>query len=314
MFKKPNKHRFLRYDFPVTVIGVVLLIMGVSVWARSLRSFSSNRRPKTVNEAHTMLAERVFHEGEYQPPNISPMPRGEERHYVAGDKLVPVLMYHHIQNYAGTDKIEAGLSVTPAAFASHLDWLKNNGYHTITFSDLFSGKVVEKSVILTFDDGYADNYTEVFSMLKERDQKGVFFIISSYAGAGGYMNSTQLREMSDAGMDIQSHTVSHIDMQYAKKGDMDSQLANSKASLEEITGKPVEFLCYPSGRFGDLTEREAKAAGYKAAVTTQPFAKSGNNYEIPRIRMFPTSTAQGLQGTFDAYLGASSKYKWKFSQ
>ncbi len=310
---KPNTHRFLRNYFSFTVIWVLIMIFGMLWWARTSQNHVS-MQAVVKDPVQAQEAEQVFHEGEYVPQVIPPMPRGEERHYVSGDKLVPVLMYHHIRTYTGKDKIEAGLSVTPEAFAAQLDWLKSNGYHTITLTDLFAGRVVEKSVVLTFDDGYADNYAEVFPRLRERGQKGVFFIISGYVGAGSYMNSAQLREMSDAGMDVQSHTVTHIDMQFANKGDMDNQLTKSKADLEAITGKPVGFLCYPSGRFGELTEREAKAAGYKAAVTTQPFAKSGNNYEIPRIRMFPTTTAQSLQGSFDAYLGAANGYKWNFSR
>ncbi|MEI6266393.1 MAG: polysaccharide deacetylase family protein [bacterium] len=298
-----NKNRYY-------IVPSVLIIFGVMMLA--IFGFGQNQVKKTIVDRK--FAERIMQAGERDQPKIPPMPKGEQRNYLAiNNKLVPILMYHHIREYTGDNKIEAGLSTSPALFSEQLDWLKEKGFHTITFSDLFTGKVEDKSIILTFDDGYRDNYEVAYKKLKENGQKGDFFVFTGAIGASeAFLTKDMIKEMSDYGMEFGSHTINHVDMSVADKETLATQLSGSKSVLEGITGKKVEFLCYPSGKYNALAEAEAKAAGYKAAVTTRPYADSSNLYEIPRIRMNPGTPTEGLSLSIRGYLLSSDRYSWTF--
>jgi len=292
------------------IIPFAMILTGIFV----ILIFALGDDQTKVTTIDQTIAETLYHVKERNLQEISPMFRGEIRNYTqVNNKLVPILMYHHIRDYVGKDKIEASLSTTPTDFAKQLAWLKDNNFHTITFSDLFSGKVEDKSIILTFDDGYRDNYETAYKKLKNNGQKGNFFVFSGAISASEtFMTAEMIKEMSDYGMEFGSHTIDHIDMSVASKEKLDTQLTVSKARLEEITGKKVEILCYPSGQYSPLAEAETKAAGYKAAVTTRPYANSSNLYEIPRIRMNPGTSPAGLSASITAYLSASDRYDWIF--
>jgi len=291
------------------IIPLVLIVFGIFL----IIYYNFYYHQMKITDIDPMIAEQIHLAGERRDLITAPMQKGEKRNYVSvNNKLVPIFMYHHIRDYSGNNKIEAGLSVSPALFSKQIDWFIQNGFHTITFSDLFTGEVEDKSVILTFDDGYRDNYDIAYRKLKDSGLKGEFFVFSSAVTSPNYLTKEMIKEMSDNGMEFGSHTVNHIDMSNATKAILEYQLISSKSTLESITGKKVEYLCYPSGKFNALAEEVAKAAGYKAAVTTRPYADSANLFELPRIRMNPTTSVESLKSLMKSYLYASDKYIWSF--
>ena len=120
---------------------------------------------------------------------------------------IPVLLYHGVSNWVwGFDY----LFVSPNNMRRQLQWLKDNGYETIFFSDLTHLSDYQKPILLTFDDGYDGNYTNLFPMLQEYNMKATIFVVSDEIGNEHRMDKYQLREMSDSGLvSIQSHTKSH---------------------------------------------------------------------------------------------------------
>lgn len=204
-----------------------------------------------------------------------------ESQALAGTKNVgavklPILMYHRIDDMLiPGDKFSPGLTVTVAKFDTEMAYLQSHGYRTIGLAELY-GALYEnkplppKSVVITFDDGYADNYLYAFPILKKYNQKATFFVVSNFFGASGYyMTAEQIKEMSDSGMDIESHTETHSNLSQLPKEKLETELMGSRAKIEALTGKPVYFLAYPFGRYSPLVEAETKAAGYLLAVTTR---------------------------------------------
>ncbi len=186
------------------------------------------------------------------------------------DKIkIPVICYHSI------NKDPSGKSpiiISPEKFRQHLQTIKDNGYTTLTmaqFNDyLFGDKPIpEKSVLLTFDDGYEDNYTNAFPILKEFNMNATIFVISSYMDGNEYMSPSNIKEMSDYGIDIESHTVSHLRLSELSYEQQFNEIKNSKQAIEKITGKPVISIAYPEGKYNEDTKKAVLEAGYAMGFT-----------------------------------------------
>lgn len=162
---------------------------------------------------------------------------------------IPVLMYHAVaDNPWGLKE----LFVKPSDMEAQIKYLTENGYTTITFEDLPYLDMIEKPVMLTFDDGYDDNYTELFPILQKYNAKATIFVITGSIGTKNMMTEEQIKEMSDSGLvSIQSHTVSHPSMPSVPSDKLKSELANSKTVLTRITGKIPFVLAYPNGEYSD---------------------------------------------------------------
>lgn len=165
---------------------------------------------------------------------------------------VPVLMYHAV-----SDDIWGGaeLFVSPSDMEAQLAYIVDNGYDAIWFEDLSHIEDYDKPVILTFDDGYENNYTELFPLLKKYGVKATIFVIAKSPSNEEHMaTEQQIREMSTSGLvSIQSHTYSHA---YLDELDYEStkyEMEQSKKIITRIAGKEPLVLCYPSGRYSDYT-------------------------------------------------------------
>lgn len=214
---------------------------------------------------------------------------------------IPILMYHSISD-ANPDN---SLLVPPAMFKEQMDWLNNNGFTTMTLDEaldsLTTGKVPKKPVVVTFDDGYVDNYTAAFPVLKENNMKGVFFVITDYMGetAGNSMSIDMLKEMKAAGMEIENHTANHLELNALSREDAYNSIKNGQNFLRDVLGVESKYLCYPAGRYNEVTIEIEKELGVKAAVTTQGGISSNSDglHELKRVRMSPMSI-EGFQGIF----------------
>lgn len=189
---------------------------------------------------------------------------------------VPILMYHYISAAPSTnDRIRYGLSVTPEMFDAQLKLLQDNALTTITLRDLYEHLAVGRPlppqpVILTFDDGYIDNYTNAFPILQKYGMTGTFFVLTGPADDGDptYLSWDMIQEMSRAGMDIQLHSREHFDMRNRPPDWLFFQIIGGRQSIEGHTGKPVIFIAYPSGKYDASVQRFLRDANFWAAVTT----------------------------------------------
>jgi peptidoglycan/xylan/chitin deacetylase (PgdA/CDA1 family) len=218
----------------------------------------------------------------------------------AGPGAIPILMYHFVTNKPPADELDWSLTVTEPDFARQVSYLRCAGYYSITLSQLFDAMhggapLPEKPVILTFDDGYKDAYTNAFPLLRSAGLAGTFGIVTDWVGQPDYMNWDQLREMAAGGMEIVSHSVNHPDLGREYDAVVRDQLSRSKQVLEQQLGFPIAFFIYPAGepfRVG-TAERQAQVvtmvqeAGYRGALTTRPnmWQDPFAPYALSRVRV-----------------------------
>lgn len=131
---------------------------------------------------------------------------------------------------------------------------------------------------ITFDDGYTDTYTEAFPILSKYGLKATLFVISdmigksnswdaNFFGSFKHITQSQLRELSDYGWVIGSHTKSHRSLKRLSPNQLQEELCSSKHCLENITGKPVDFISFPFGHYSPQVIEFCKHAGYKRALS-----------------------------------------------
>ncbi len=232
--------------------------------------------------------QKGFSEGELEALS-SPLPAD------AVSVHVPVLMYHYVDDEPPpAGKYADGLTVRTPDFVDEMDYLVENGYHTVTLADAYLAMaglktLPEKAVALTFDDGGLDNYTVAFPILVERGLTGTFFVITKTVGAQGQMDWDQLREMADAGMAVQSHSYSHPGLPGVSDERLRSELVDSRETIAQQVGRPVYVFCYPSGEYDERVIEATRSAGYVMAVATDDGDSlgPGSVFEITRTRIQP---------------------------
>lgn len=236
--------------------------------------------------------------------------------------LVPIFMYHHVSNQPTTNPLDYNLTVTTTDFDAQLTWLQQHGYASITQTELFDalyyGKVLPRHpVILSFDDGYEDVYTNALPALLAHHFRGVFYIITGMIG-GNYMTWNQVRTLAQDGMQVSSHTIHHINIGEPPSWTSTQQeLLQSKATLEAQIGQPIQFFCYPTGEpfhNDSVAEQQIVLAdlfndGYVSA-TLDPFSlfsaiqDARTPYQLPRIRVSGGETLDSFVGILSYTLQA----------
>ena len=222
-----------------------------------------------------------------------------------GTLQVPILMYHYVSvPPADADIYRRDLSVTPARFESHLKYLADAGYHVITLDDLLYAlaqgrELPAKPVILTFDDGYEDNYTNAFPLLQKYDLVGHFFVISDFVNQErpGYMTWPQIEEMAAAGQRFGSHSRDHPSLKGQSDDYLVWQALGGKEALEEHLGQHPRWISYPAGQYDDRTIAVYQSAGYWGGLTTHQGATHtlDDIFELKRVRVRGSHTAEDLE-------------------
>jgi peptidoglycan/xylan/chitin deacetylase (PgdA/CDA1 family) len=209
-------------------------------------------------------------------PPFCPNPSRIPRPVAPAEKVsLPILMYHHITHLAANASATwRMLTVTPEAFEAQVKWLADNGYHTLFFSDLVAyfqdgAPLPEKPIILTFDDGWTDDYTIAFPILRRHCMVGTFFPPVAWVNRSNgskVMTWPMIEEMSWGGMEFGSHTVDHHLLNEQTAQQITEELVDSKAALEQHVVRPVVALAYPGGGHNPLAMSLVPKAGYGAAV------------------------------------------------
>lgn len=208
---------------------------------------------------------------------------------------LPILMYHHIAHPPpDADAVRCDLSLPPEAFEQQLQYLVERGYTSITLSDLLhhlarGAPLPPKPIILTFDDGYRDAYTEAFPLLQRYGMTGTFFLITGFIDRADpeHLSWAQVREMHRAGMQFGSHTYTHPDLRDQPVEYLVWQILGSKEAIELRIREPVRFFSYPSGRYDQRVIDVLRSAHFWGAVTShQGMDQSSEHpFELRRIRV-----------------------------
>ena len=224
-----------------------------------------------------------------------------------GGGRIPVLMYHKVVSAPLTGS-RHGTWVTVERFERQLASLKRRRMNTVTLRDCLAAARGERPlprhpVILTFDDGYLDNYTNALPLLERFGMTAVVFLVAdpqlssnAWDAAAGepwapLMTREQAREMSRAGIEIGSHTLTHPRLPDLAADRLAWELGESKRVLESWLGTPVVSLAYPYGAVDERVKRAAQLAGYECAVATNsgPIRFGGDPLEIRRVQILPWS-------------------------
>jgi peptidoglycan/xylan/chitin deacetylase (PgdA/CDA1 family) len=188
---------------------------------------------------------------------------------------VPVLLYHHIEPIAQAQKEgHAQLTVDSNYFDQQMAYLAKNGYHAISSDELADALIRHqalpaKSIVVTIDDGYEDNYTYAFQILKKYNITGNFAIPSGLIENKGYMTWSQLKEIaSNSNMHIYNHTWSHAALGGASKDKIEYEIITANKQFESNLGKHINIFYYPYGSFSPLAIDVLKEQGFIAAFST----------------------------------------------
>lgn len=210
---------------------------------------------------------------------------------VNGPKVI-VLNYHKIDN------MHISLSVKPEDFERQMKYLAEHNFHSITPQELYAALVggaelPENPVLITFDDGYMDNYTNAYPILKKYGLKATMFVITGFLDRAqpGYFTWGQAAEMEASGLiNIESHTVTHTSLTDLTEEQVKMELERSKNDIERRLGKQVDFLAYPTGTYNLHIAALVKEAGYKGAFTVKygNVDRASNVFAIERVPVFHT--------------------------
>lgn len=248
----------------IILISSICLLMGLYAYNFFIKGELQSKNQKSINGE---LKER-------QVVKQNDNGLKKERDFIGlnlkyNDKSIPVLMYHSIDYEKGNE-----LRIPKEIFREQMKYLKDNEYTTLTFDELYkflvdNKPIPKKSVIITFDDGYKDNYENAYPILKQFGLNATIFVITDTIDKDkNYLTSNELKELDQNGIDIESHTVGHEQLNkltYEKQLDT---LIKSRKSLERILGREVKYIGYPFGKWNNNTLIAVKDAGYSMAFTT----------------------------------------------
>lgn len=188
---------------------------------------------------------------------------------------VPIILYHHVEPLAQAQKEgHAQLTVDSTYFDQQMNYLNQQGYHSISIGELVSAllshhQLPPKSIAVTLDDGYIDDYQYGFMILKKYHIKGNFMIPTGLIMNPDYMTWDNVREIqhSDIGY-IYNHTWSHAPLGEISKDKIDFELTTSQKQFQEQLGFQPNIFTYPYGSYSDLAIQELRSHGFIAALTT----------------------------------------------
>jgi peptidoglycan/xylan/chitin deacetylase (PgdA/CDA1 family) len=193
-------------------------------------------------------------------------------------------MYHSIsENQSGP---EGAFTITPRVFRQHIQKIKDSGWKVAALSDVASLPASEPAIVISFDDGYADNLDIAAPILREFDFPFTIFIITNYVKERrpGYLSPEQVIELSrDPRVTLGTHGQTHRPLAKLSLDEARTELLNSKRYLEDLTGKKIEYFSFPHGSESRELVEECWKAGYRAVGNSVFGTNPGGNREVKRL-------------------------------
>jgi peptidoglycan/xylan/chitin deacetylase (PgdA/CDA1 family) len=240
------------------------------------------------------------------------------RRLLSGAGLVPasqgrgpvVLMYHSVS--AGKEPPHDQWSVSVKNLRKQLSLLKSKGWTTVCVRDLLKADSLSpRTVVITFDDGYADNFEHGFRVLNEYGMRGTWFIVSRKIGEPSRLDSRQIRQMAAAGMEIGAHTRNHTRLPELSIDKVKEEVSGSKSDLEDLLGMPVTSFAYPYGLFNDACVDVVRESGFDIACTTRTgwYGSEPDIFRVRRVAVFANDSLSVFARKL-AFAGASVGWKY----
>jgi peptidoglycan/xylan/chitin deacetylase (PgdA/CDA1 family) len=227
---------------------------------------------------------------------------------------IPVITFHRVHAFA-TELVKSlpDLTIEPSTFYAEMQALAGARYHSISieqlYDALFHGSALpSRPVLISVDDGYVDDTRTILPVLRRFHLRATFFVIVGRDNQPGFVTPSQMRELDGAGMDVEDHSLTHIDLRTVTGSALKAQVTGSKRTLEGILGHPVSAIAYPFGTYNATVLAAVRAAGYSLGFTTMggESASSTASLTIPRIHIGRAQTASGLLSLLAGATSASA--------
>jgi peptidoglycan/xylan/chitin deacetylase (PgdA/CDA1 family) len=208
-------------------------------------------------------------------------------------RCVPILAYHSIsENLFGKVHPYHHINTSVSVFTEQMKWLRQAGYRTWNLSEALSaletGQDLSKAVVLTFDDGYRDFYTDAFPILKQCGFSATIFLatdrirdVSVRIEGADYLTWSEVRELHAGGITFGSHSVTHPDLRSLGPEQIDFELGYSKETIEQQIGAPVDSFSYPFA----LPEEDRDFTRYLADILENQGYTHGVSSTIGRAKL-----------------------------
>jgi len=231
--------------------------------------------------------------------------------FISRQYVLPILMYHSV-----SASVPQGnrIIVSVDTFQRQMKFLKEHNYNVLTLEaagDLIKNKkkIPARSIVLTLDDGYKDNYIYALPVLKKYNFPATIFIVFSQVGMPGMLNWDEIKQMQDSGLiTFGSHTINHPFLEFVKTDEeLIREIGDSKNLMENNLNKVVNTFSYPMGRFSERARNLVIACGYKVGVVTNPGKKYPNDdvFALKRLRI-----SENAKNLFVFWIESSGYYNF----
>ena len=213
---------------------------------------------------------------------------------------VPILMYHVIGTVPKGAPFPE-LYVSRADFADQVAWLARRGYTAVPLDAVYRSwrhgtPLPVHPIVLSFDDGYAGDYLYALPILRRRHWPGVLNLEVRKETYPGGLSPKRIRALIAAGWEVDAHTMTHPDLTTVDATQLHYEVAGSRASIRRRFHVPVNFFCYPAGRFDSRVVAAVQAAGFLGATTTQfGLARPTDLFTLNRVRVNGSDGVPGLE-------------------
>jgi peptidoglycan/xylan/chitin deacetylase (PgdA/CDA1 family) len=219
----------------------------------------------------------------------------------AGNRLrpVPILMYH-VVSAPPPNAPYPELYVSPADFSAEIAWLAGHGYHAVPLQRVFdswrgAATLPAKPIVLSFDDGYLSDVKTALPVLEARRWPGVLNLEVANLRPVWGIRPPGVRKLIAAGWEIDAHTLTHPDLTKVDAARLRDEVAGSRAAIRMRFHVPVNFFCYPAGRYNPAVVAAVQRAGYLGATTTNfGLARAGELFTLARVRVNGSDGVKGL--------------------
>ncbi|MBD3360163.1 MAG: polysaccharide deacetylase family protein [Candidatus Buchananbacteria bacterium] len=280
-----NKKRQLVFDIIITVL-VVLVIVLIDFFVVSLRSSSGDFKEEVLQADQSQSI---------NSPENSIITKDLEQIKPGEKVFIPILNFHHIDKVpANVSKTTASYYIEPNDFEMIMQNLIAYNYQTVFLSEVIDLleqgiKPPDNWLVLTFDDGNINYYTNAWPILQKYNLKSSIYIMTGVGGEN-YLSDEQIKELSESSLvEVGSHTIYHPKLTQISKPERLKELEISKDELEELLNTDITILSYPFGLYNQEIKDLAKAVGYKAGLTFDQDAWQDPQdlFELKRISVWP---------------------------
>lgn len=245
----------------IVLITIILVFGGTSLYF-----FSLSRSPEYIIAQQEVLLPNIHRLKEEQAlQNIKEIVQ-------PGSVRVPIFIYHSVRPHRPNETpLVQHYAIGPSSLEKQLRYLRDSGYTVISLNYLADAlresiSLPPKSVVLTFDDGWQNQYLNAFPLLKKYNDTATFFIFTDAIDHEYFLTSNQIKEMDNAGMTIGGHTRTHPYLpSITDEADLENEIINGKKITENKLEHPIQIFAYPFGHYNDQIISVVKKAGYVAA-------------------------------------------------